>query len=124
MWRVTFSKKVFTIKKNWDEPGFHARDDIPRAHRDETEFRSNFSNTYKYNGDIITDTDTMNRHTSECILIKVFYVITCFTTHVKTIVFSREAKFENFVRGFMARQDYFTCFEQSRTLCGIKSGDH
>ena len=65
-----------------------------------------FLKTYKCNGDIITDTDTMNRHRSECILIQ---SILCnnvfFTTHVKTIIFSREVKFENFVRGFMARQN-------------------
>ena len=71
------------------------------------------------NEDIITDNDTMNRHKSECILIQ-----RILSAHVKTINFSREAKFENFVRGFMARQDYFTCFEQSRTLRGIKSGHH
>ena len=65
----------------------------------------------------ITDNDTMNRHKSECILIQ-----SIFTTQVKTIIFSREAKFENFVRGFMARQNYFTCFEQIRALCGIRSG--
>ena len=41
---------------------------------------------------------------------------------MKTIIFNRDAKFEIFVRGFMARQDYFTYFEQSRTLCGIQSG--
>ena len=100
--------------------GFHARDDLPRAHRDETEFRSNF----KCSGDIITDNDTMNRHKSECILIQSILCNNVFTTHVKTIIFSREAKFENFVRGFMACQDYFTCFEQSRTLCRIKSAYH
>ena len=63
----------------------------------------------------------MNRHKSECILIQ---SILCnnvfFTTHVK-IIFSREAKFENFVRGFMAHRNYFTYFEQSLALCGIKS---
>ena len=32
---------------------------------------------------------------------------------MKTIIFSREAKFENFLRGFMARQNIFTCFEQA-----------
>ena len=60
----------------------------------------------------------MNRHKSECILIQSILCYNVFTTHVKTIIFSREAKFENFVRDFMAPQDYFTCFEQSRTLCG------
>ena len=30
---------------------------------------------------------------------------------MKTIIFSREVKFENFVRGFMARQDYFIYFD-------------
>ena len=67
----------------------------------------------------------MDRHKSECILIQ---SILCnnifFTTHVKTIILSREAKFENFVRVFVARQNYFTCFEQSRASCGIKSGHH
>ena len=84
-----------------------------------------FLKTYKCNGDIITDNDTMNRHKSECILIQsILYNNVFFATHVKTIIFSREAKFENFVRGFMARQNYFTCYEQSRALCGIKSGHH
>ena len=67
----------------------------------------------------------MNRHKSECILIQsILYNNVFFTTHVKTIIFSREAKFENFVRGFMVRQNYFPCFEQSQALCGIKSGHH
>ena len=88
-------------KMGWTS-GFHARDDLPRAYWDATEFRSNFLNTHKCSGDIITDNDTMNRHKSECILIQ---SNNFFTTHVKTIIFSREAKFENFVRGFMARQD-------------------
>ena len=67
----------------------------------------------------------MNRHKSECILIQsILCNSVVFTIHVKTIIFNREAKFENFVRGFMARQNYFTCFEQSRALCGIKSGHH
>ena len=43
--------------------------------------------------------------------------------NVKPIIFSRDAKFENFMRGFMARQDYFTCFEQSRTLCGPRQAN-
>ena len=46
-----------------------------------------------------------------------------FTTNVKVIV-SRDAEFENFLTGFMARQDYFTHFEQSRTLGGAKSEYH
>ena len=41
----------------------------------------------------------------------------------KPIIFSRDAKFENFMRCFMARQDYFTCFEQSRTLCGPRQAN-
>ena len=31
-----------------------------------------------------------------------------FTTNAKTTTNSREVKFENFLRGFMARQNYFT----------------
>ena len=80
-----------------------------------------FLKTYKCNGDIITDNDTMNRHKSQCILIQsiLYNNFFFFATHVKTIIFSHEAKFENFVRGFMARQNYFICLEQSRTLCQI-----
>ena len=49
---------------------------------------------------------------------------TVFTTNVKTIIASRDAKSENVLSGFMARQDYFTHFKQSRTLGGTKSGYH
>ena len=35
------------------------------------------------------------------------------TTNVKTIIVSRDAKFENFLMGVMVRQDYFTHFEQN-----------
>ena len=72
----------------------------------------------------MTDNDTMIRHKSECILIQSILCNNVFLPHVKTIIFSREAKFENFVSSFMARQNYFACFEQSRALCGIKSGHY
>ena len=39
-------------------------------------------------------------------------------------IVSRDAKFENFLKVFMVRHDYFTHFEQSRTLCGTNSGCH
>ena len=41
------------------------------------------------------------------------YIVTFFTTNVKTIIVSRDAEFENFLSGVgvMARQDYFTHFE-------------
>ena len=47
----------------------------------------------------------MIRHKSECTLIQSILYNNVFLSHVKTIIFSREAKFENFVRGFMARQN-------------------
>ena len=43
-----------------------------------------------------------------------------FTTNMKTIIVNRDAKFKNFLRRFMARKDYFTYSEQSRTLGGTK----
>ena len=53
----------------------------------------------------------MNRHKSEYILIqRILCNNVFFTTHVKTIIFRREAKFENFVRGFMARQKLIHLF--------------
>ena len=45
-----------------------------------------------------------------------------FTTNVKTITVSRNATFENFLRDNMARQDYVTHFEESRTLGWTESG--
>ena len=66
--------------------GFHARDDLPRAYWDATEFRSTFLNTHKCSGDIINDNDTMNRHKSECIVIQSILCNNVFTTHVNTII--------------------------------------
>ena len=43
-------------------------------------------------------------------------VITFLTQNVKTIIVSPDAKFENFLSACMTRQDYFTYFEESRTL--------
>ena len=46
IWRVTFKKKSFLLLKQFRiDFRFHARDDLPRAHWDETEFGF-FLNTY------------------------------------------------------------------------------
>ena len=83
IWRVTFffkKKKGFLLlKKIWDrlpvfmqETIFHVR----------TEFML-FLKTYKCNGDIITDNDTMNRHKSQCILIQsILYNNVLFLPHM------------------------------------------
>ena len=39
-------------------------------------------------------------------------------SNVKTIIVNRDAKFENFLRGFMAGQDYFSHFEQAKHYVG------
>ena len=66
---------------------------------------------YKCNwGDIITDNDTMNRHKSECILIKVFLCNNVFTTHVKTIIFSREGEIWHLCEGLNGTSRLFHLF--------------
>ena len=42
--------------------------------------------------------------------------------NAKTSIYSRDSKFENCRRVFMAHQDYFANFKQSRILCWAKSG--
>ena len=42
IWRITFLKSVLPLN-NWEwTSGFHTRDDLPRAHLDETEFSNIF----------------------------------------------------------------------------------
>ena len=49
IWRVTFLKKFLTIKKFGLASAFQARDDLPRAHWDETEFNYILADNYASN---------------------------------------------------------------------------
>ena len=98
--------------KNWDRLPVFTQETIYHVRTETRQILSQSSQTFtgKCNGDIITDNDTMNGHKSECILIQsILYNNVFYHTWKQLFLVAKRNLQTLCVRGFVARQYYFTC---------------